>query len=291
MNILDLIMEKQDFVASSPGQFYISGLRTHFDGIDKVLNGFQKGSLIILGGRPAMGKTTLALNIAENICFEEKKPVAIFSFAMSAENIVQRVIASRAEVETDKILKGSVDTPEFHRMVSCIKHMENYSCFIEDTQNISIIDIVEGIRALKSNSNIEFVLIDYLQLITGIKGKFYQNRYEEVADITRILKSIALETEIPILCISQLSRKVEERAGHRPMLTDLLDSGSIEQDADVVMFLLRREYYDPNDRPGQAEIIIAKNRHGPLDCVKLNFQREIPKFLNCAKQEFGLSFD
>jgi replicative DNA helicase len=238
---------------------------------------------MILAARPAMGKTALALNIAENICFKGGIPVGVFSLEMSAEQLVHRVICSQAEVESDKIKTGALNGMEFQRIVAAVNGMQNHVMVIDDQPGLKITDLRARARRMKESYNIGFLVIDYLQLISG-SGSFrtQENRQNEIAEISRMLKNLARELNIPVLCLSQLSRKVEERQGHRPMMSDLRESGSIEQDSDIVMFLLRREYYDPNDKPGMAELIVAKNRHGGIGTVNLTYRKEIVQFANYA---------
>ncbi len=266
----------------------ITGLPTHLTDLDKMLNGMNNSNLMILAARPAMGKTALAINIAENICFKENRPVGIFSLEMSAEQLVHRIVCSQAEVESDKIKTGSLNGAEFQRIVASVNEMQNHIMIIDDQPGLKVTDLRARARRMKESYNIEFLVIDYLQLISG-SGSYrnQENRQNEIAEISRTLKNLAREINIPILCLSQLSRKVEERQGHRPMMSDLRESGSIEQDSDIVMFLLRREYYDPSDKPGMAELIIAKNRHGAVGNVNLTYRKEIVQFANYTPIKYG----
>lgn len=259
----------------------ITGITTHLKDLDTMLNGFNNSNLMILAARPAMGKTALALNIAENVCFKGGIPVGVFSLEMSAEQLVHRVICSQAEVESDKIKTGALNGMEYQRIVGAVNTMQNHLMVIDDQPGLKITDLRARARRMKESYNIGFLVIDYLQLISG-SGSFrtQENRQNEIAEISRMLKNLARELNIPVLCLSQLSRKVEERQGHRPMMSDLRESGSIEQDSDIVMFLLRREYYDPNDKPGMAELIVAKNRHGGIGSVNLTYRKEIVQFAN-----------
>jgi replicative DNA helicase len=264
--------------ADDPG---ITGTPTHFVDLDKMLNGFNKSNLMILAARPAMGKTSLALNVAENICFKNKIPVGIFSLEMSAEQLVHRIVCSQAEVESDKIKTGSLNGAEFQRVVASVSEMQSHTMIIDDQAGLKITDLRARARRMKESHGIGFLVIDYLQLLTGSAShKNTENRQSEISEISRMLKNLARELNIPILCLSQLSRKVEERQGHRPVMSDLRESGSIEQDSDIVMFLLRREYYDPHDKPGMAELIVAKNRHGGIGHINLTFMKEYARFAN-----------
>ncbi len=279
---LEELQQKQEtFRTRGPDDLGISGISTHFIDFDKMIGGFSPSNLMIIAGRPAMGKTAFALNLAENICFKNGMPVGIFSLEMSAEQLLHRLICSQSDVESDKIKNGSLSGDEYQRIVSTVNHLQNYTMVIDDQPGLKITDLRARARRMKEVYGIEFLVIDYLQLISGSGGvRSMENRQNEVSEISRMLKNLARELNIPILCASQLSRKVEERQGHRPMMSDLRESGSIEQDSDIVMFLLRREYYDPYDKPGMAELIIGKNRHGSVGSVNLTFRKELGQFAN-----------
>lgn len=276
------LQERQErFLEKGPEDLGITGLCTQFNDFDKMVNGLNNSNLMILAARPAMGKTAFAMNLAENVCFKGNVPVGIFSLEMSAEQLVHRIICSQAEVESDKIKTGNLNGIEYQRIVSAVSQMQNHVMVIDDQAGLKITDLRARARRMKEVYGIQFLVIDYLQLISG-SGSFknQENRQGEIAEISRMLKNLARELNIPVLCLSQLSRKVEERQGHRPMMSDLRESGSIEQDSDLVMFLLRREYYDPMDKPGMAELIVAKNRHGGVGSVNLTFRKEIAQFAN-----------
>jgi len=276
------LQERQEkFQQRGPNAPGITGLQTHLADLDKLLNGFNKSNLMILAARPAMGKTALAVNIAENICFRSDIPVGIFSLEMSAEQLVHRIICSQAEVESDKIKTGALDGADYQRIVGCVHKLQSRVMVIDDQPGLKITDLRARARRMKEVYDIGFLVIDYLQLVTG-SGSYrnQESRQLEISEISRLLKNLAREINLPILCLSQLSRKVEERQGHRPMMSDLRESGSIEQDADIVMFLLRREYYDPRDKPGMAELIVAKNRHGAIGSVNLTYRKELAQFAN-----------
>lgn len=276
------LQERQErYQQLGPEDSGVTGMPSHFVDLDKMINGLNKSNLMILAARPAMGKTALAINIAENVCFRNKAPVGIFSLEMSAEQLVHRIICSQAEVESDKIKTGNLNGNEFQRIVSSVHEMQKHVMVIDDQPGLKVTDLRARARRMKESHGIELLIIDYLQLVSG-SGSFrtQENRQNEISEISRMLKNLARELSIPILCLSQLSRKVEERAGHRPLMSDLRESGSIEQDSDIVMFLLRREYYDPNDKPGMAELIIAKNRHGGIGSVNLTFRKELAQFAN-----------
>lgn len=276
------LQEKQErFQEKGPEDPGITGIRTHFNDFDKLINGLNNSNLMILAARPAMGKTALAMNIAENVCFKNQLPVGIFSLEMSAEQLCHRLICSQAEVESDKIKTGSLNGIEFQRIVGAVHHMQQHCMIIDDQPGLKITDLRARARRMRETYGIRFLIIDYLQLISGSgTSRTMENRQNEISEISRLLKTLARELNIPILCLSQLSRKVEERQGHRPMMSDLRESGSIEQDADIVMFLLRREYYDPMDKPGMAELIVGKNRHGGIGTINLTYRKEFAQFVN-----------
>ncbi len=283
------LQDRQErYQQQGPQSSGITGISTHFNDLDKMLNGLNNSNLMILAARPAMGKTALAINIAENICFKSQKPVGVFSLEMSAEQLVHRIVCSQAEVESEKIKTGSLNGNEFQQIVNAVGQMQNQVMIIDDQPGLKITDLRARARRMKESYGIEFLVIDYLQLITGSgSSRTQENRQNEISEISRMLKNLARELNIPVLCLSQLSRKVEERQGHRPMMSDLRESGSIEQDSDIVMFLLRREYYDPNDKPGMAELIIAKNRHGGIGSVNLTYRKEIVQFANYTPIKYG----
>lgn len=276
------LQERQErFQLKGPEDPGITGIRTHFTDLDKMVNGFNNSNLMILAARPAMGKTALALNLAENICFKNNMPVGVFSLEMSGEQLAHRIICSQSEVESDKIKTGSLNGIEYQKIVGAVHMMTGHSLIIDDQPGLKVTDLRARARRMKESHGVGFIIIDYLQLISG-SGSFrtQENRQNEISEISRMLKNLARELNIPILCLAQLSRKVEERVGHRPMMSDLRESGSIEQDSDLVMFLLRRDYYDPNDKPGTAELIIAKNRHGAVGNITMTFRKEIGQFAN-----------
>lgn len=411
---------QEEFRARGPNQPKITGIPTHFLDLDKLINGLNNSNLMIIAGRPAMGKTALGINIAENLCFKNKLPVGIFSLEMTAEQLLHRVVCSQAEVESDKIRTGSLSGVEFQRIVAAVGDMEKQTMVIDDQPGLKITDLRARARRMKESYGVRLLVVDYLQLLSGSgSNRNLESRQNEISEISRNLKTLARELNIPIICMSQLSRKVEDRAGHRPMMSDLRESGcltgeaqiqdvtsekvytiqelaerdvqvpifvhavdkhhkigkhslvkafysgkkvvyelkteskrsikasanhpflkqegwfrldqlkvgdligipaetelkwdkivsinelgtedvydatvegvhnfvangiivhnSIEQDADIVMFLLRREYYDPNDKPGMAEVIVAKNRHGGIGNVQLTFVKELVQFRN-----------
>lgn len=288
LSFIDLLQKKQEvYQTRGPEDPGITGLSTGFFDLDKIINGMGRSNLTILAARPAMGKTALLINIAESVCFKSKLPVAIFSLEMSSEQLVQRIIASQAEVDSEKIRTGSLSGEEFQRIVETVAILEESPLFIDDQPALSISDVRSRSRRLKEAHDIDFIVIDYLQLLSGSGSvRSQENRQNEISEVSRMLKNLARELYVPLLCAAQLSRKVEDRQGHRPMMSDLRESGSIEQDADQVLFLLRREYYDPDDRPGMAEVIVGKNRHGAVGSVQLTYRKEIVQFANYTGTPF-----
>lgn len=277
----ELQKRQEEFKLKGPDESKISGMPTHYVDLDKILNGLGPSNLIILAARPAMGKTALALNIAEHVCFKNHVPVGIFSLEMTAEQLLHRIICSNSEVESDKIKTGNLTGIEYQRIVSSVSMMQDHTMIIDDEPGLKVTDLRARARRMKEAHNIGLLVVDYLQLLSGSGfQRSSDSRANEISEISRMLKNLARELNIPIICLSQLSRKVEERTGHRPMMSDLRESGSIEQDSDQVLFLLRREYYDPYDKPGLAELIVAKNRHGAVGVVNLSFRKELAQFAN-----------
>ena len=417
----ELQAKQEQFQKKGPEDLGITGIPTHFVDLDKMINGLGNSNLMILAARPAMGKTALALNIAENVAFKNSLPVGIFSLEMTAEQLLHRMICSQSEVESDKIRTGALNGVEYQRIVAAVGSMMKGTVVIDDQPGLKITDLRARARRMKESHNIQLLVVDYLQLISGSGlSRTGENRQNEISEISRMMKTLARELNLPIICLSQLSRKVEERQGHRPMMSDLRESGcltgdaqiqdaetgkmytikeladrkkqtpilvnaidenlkmgkhrlikafysgkkktyelktrtgrtikasanhpflklegwtplehlksgdrigiphdfietrwdeiesitelgiedvydatvenvhnfvandiivhnSIEQDSDIVMFLLRREYYDPYDKPGIAELIVAKNRHGGVGSVNMTYRKELAQFAN-----------
>lgn len=256
----------------------VTGIPTGFIDLDRMINGLGKSNFIVLACRPSMGKTALSLNIAQNVSNHHKIPVGIFSLEMSADQLVQRMICFSSGISSTKIVTGELNQKEYDFVLETSRNIKKLPIIIDDQSSLKITDIRTRSRRMVQKDKVGLIIIDYLGLINGSTKQ--ESRQMEISEISRMLKSLARELNVPILCCAQLSRKVEERATHRPIMSDLRDSGSIEQDADVVMFLYRREYYDPNDKPGVAEIIVSKNRHGPVGNIQLAYSKEIAKFEN-----------
>lgn len=265
----------------------LTGCPSGFSALDRVTGGWQKSDLIIVAARPAMGKTAFTLSLARNAAVDFKKGVAVFSLEMSSQQIVKRLISAETEIPAEKIIKGNLAEHEMVQLVKLSGRLSEAPIFIDDTPAINIFELRAKCRRLKMQHDIQLVVIDYLQLMTAGDGNRNGNREQEISQISRSLKSIAKELNIPIIALSQLSRKVEDRGGvKRPMLSDLRESGAIEQDADLVCFLYRPEYYgldvDENGNPtkGVAEVIIAKHRNGSLENVRLRFVDKYIKFVD-----------
>jgi len=265
-------------VFSKTGKPHIPGIPTGFTALDELATVLENTHLVIVAGRPSMGKTAFALNIAANLCFEQSMEVAIFSLEMDSEQLAERLLAIDTGVPIQSLKRGTLKEKDFLRVMDASKRLQDSPLFIHEHNCASVSQLVSRARQLKEKQNIRLLIIDYLQLLSS--GGRHDSRQYEIADISRRLKMLAQELEIPIICLAQLSRKVEDRQDKRPLLSDLRDSGGIEQDADVVLFLYRRDYYDPMDKPGAAEVKVAKNRHGACGTVDLAFKKETGKFQN-----------
>jgi replicative DNA helicase len=264
----------------------ITGLATHYTELDELTSGLQKSELVILAARPSMGKTSLAVNIAENAAIDDGKMVGIFSLEMSSEALVQRLLCSRSFVDSHKLRTGFLTREDMQKVSRAMGELADAPLYIDDTPGISLSEMRAKARRLKqSQGRLDLIVVDYLQLMSGGSRRF-ENRTQEVSSISRGLKAIAKELEVPVLALSQLSRAPESRGGdHRPQLADLRESGSIEQDADVVMFIFREEIYKQNDPElkGRAEIIIAKQRNGPIGKFQLAFLHNSTRFANLVE--------
>ncbi|NQX91042.1 MAG: replicative DNA helicase [Flavobacteriales bacterium] len=264
----------------------VSGVPSGFTDLDRVTGGWQRSDMIVLAARPGMGKTAFVLSMARNMAVDHNVPVAVFSLEMAAVQLVNRLIASETELSSEKLRKGTLEDHEFAQLHERIGKLSNAPLYIDDTPALSIFELRAKCRRMKAQHGIDMVIIDYLQLMTG-GGDNKGNREQEISSISRSIKSIAKELDIPIIALSQLSRSVETRGGDkRPLLSDLRESGAIEQDADIVCFIYRPEYYNITDHPenidtrGLGELIIAKHRNGALETIKLKFIGHLAKFAN-----------
>ena len=263
-----LIAEKRDII----------GLPTGFADIDKMTAGLQPGDLIIIAGRPGMGKTSFALNLALNVTQASSWPVLIFSLEMSKEQLAQRMLSVMAEVSLQHLRTGRLSSAELSKVIRSVQKFKTIPIFIDDTSNLTAMEIRSKARRLKTKEGkIGLIVIDYLQLIAPTIPR--ESRNQELSEISRSLKALAKELEVPVIALSQLSREVERRPDKRPMLSDLRESGAIEQEADLVIFLYREDYYFKDAKePGVTEVIIAKQRNGPTGTIKLAFLKEFTKF-------------
>jgi replicative DNA helicase len=256
-----------------------TGVPSGFNDLDAKTSGFQKGDMVLIAARPSMGKTTFALNIAENAALRSGKRVAIFSLEMSKEQLAYKLLCSEAHVDMLRLRTGNLDERDWENLARASGPLGSSKIFIDDTAGITVMEMRSKCRRLKIEHGIDLIIVDYLQLMAGSKGN--ESRQQEVSEISRSIKAIAKEMQCPVIALSQLSRAPEQRADHRPMLSDLRESGSIEQDADLVMFLYRDEYYDKEtEDKNMAECIIAKQRNGPVGTIKLAWLGQFSKFGN-----------
>ncbi|HSY37640.1 MAG TPA: replicative DNA helicase [Acidobacteriaceae bacterium] len=272
----------------------VTGLATHYIEFDKMTSGLQNSELIIIAARPSMGKTAWAINIAQNCAVKDQKVVAVFSLEMSKESLLRRMLASEAMVGSRKLQTGFIPREDKGKLIAALDRLMNSKMFIDDTPGITLAEMRAKARRLRQQEGaLDLIVIDYLQLMTGSSGsskKQFENRTQEVSSISRGLKALAKELGVPVVALSQLSRGSEQRTGDKkPLLSDLRESGSIEQDADVVAFIHREEYYDREneDIKGQAEIIIAKQRNGPTGTVKLAYLADFTRFENLDTTHLG----
>jgi replicative DNA helicase len=262
----------------------VTGVPSGFRDLDDLTTGFQKGDLIIVGGRPSMGKTAFALNIAQHVGLEMREPVAIFSLEMAKEQLAFRMLCSEAVVNSNSIRKGFIKKEDWHKLTSAASNLTGAPIFIDDSSYINVLELRAKARRLKMEHGLSLVIVDYLQLMRG-KGSF-ERREQEISDISRSLKALAKELSVPVIAVSQLNRSVEQRRPPKPILADLRESGAIEQDADVILFLYRDEIYNKEATKGNAEVIIAKQRNGPTGIVKLSFISNCTRFFGRSDREY-----
>ena len=277
-------LEKIENSAKSDGN--VTGIPTGFMDLDYRTAGLQPSDLILIAARPSMGKTAFVLNIAQHVAFREDMCTAIFSLEMSKEQLVNRMFSLESHVDAQLLRTGNLSDTDWEKLIEGAGVIGNSSLIIDDTPGISIAELRSKCRKYKLEHDLKLIIIDYLQLMSG-SGKSGESRQQEISDISRSLKGLARELSVPVIALSQLSRAVEQRPDHRPMLSDLRESGAIEQDADVVMFIYRDDYYNhDSDDKGVSEIIIAKQRNGPIGTVKLAWLAEFTKFANLAKDAY-----
>jgi replicative DNA helicase len=281
--IKEVLMSSFDYLEKiSQYDGEVSGLST-FKDLDKFLSGLHNSDLIICAARPGMGKTSFSLNIATKVAVEEKVPVAIFSLEMSKDQLVHRIWSGEAMVDQHKLRTGKLDDDEWKRLIEAAGSLSDVPIYIDDTPGISAMEVRAKARRLKTEKNLGLVIIDYLQLMQSHRRA--ENRQQEITQISMSLKALARELDIPVLALSQLSRAVEQSSDKKPNLSHLRESGALEQDSDVVLFIHRPEYYDEEtEKKGIAEIIVAKHRHGPTGTVELAFLPEFTKFVDLAKE-------
>ena len=255
----------------------LTGVSTGYYDLDDITSGLQNSELIVIAARPSMGKSSLVLNIAEHSGTKEKKPTLIFSMEMSAQQVAQNMLCSTAKIDAHLLRTGKLDDNQFSNLSLAMGDLSESEIFIDDTPGLGLLELRAKARRLKLQHNIQMIIVDYLQLMEGRKA---ENRQQEISGISRGLKALARELEVPVIAVSQLNRSVETRDGHTPRMSDLRESGSIEQDADVIILLHREDYYDPTKRPGEVDLNIVKQRNGPTGKVKLTFLREILRFEN-----------
>jgi len=281
----DLVVELLDRVeemAKNPND--ITGVPTGFYDFDRMTSGLQPGDLIVLAARPSMGKTALAINIAEHVALQEGLPVAVFSMEMGASQLAIRMVGSIGRIDQSRLRTGKLNEDEWPRLSEAIEKLRSVSLFIDETAGLTTSELRANARRLSRRcGKLGLIVVDYLQLMTGSSGSDGENRATELGEISRGLKMLAKELQCPVIALSQLNRGVEQRTDKRPMMSDLRESGAIEQDADVIMFIYRDDYYNKDSKePGVAEVIIGKQRNGPTGTVKLTFLKPITKFESMA---------
>ena len=282
-DILEESFERIDKLHKEKGS--IRGVPTGFRDLDNLLAGMQQSDLLILAARPSIGKSSLALNIADHVACDRKIPVGIFSLEMSKEQIIDRLLCLRGAVDSWKLRTGNLEDEDFGKLNYAMGVLSEAPIYIDDSPFMNVMEIRTKARRLQIEHQVGFIVIDYLQLMSGMNYRSSDNRVQEVSEITRALKALARELNVPVLALSQLSRAVEHRPDKKPMLADLRESGSIEQDSDVVMFIYRDDYYDQeSERKNIAEILIRKHRNGPTGDIELYFRPEYMKFATVEKK-------
>lgn len=281
--VIDTFSKIENLYESKGG---LTGLSTGFKDLDKLTAGLQPSDLILVAARPSMGKTAFTLNIASHVALKENKPVAFFSLEMSKEQLMQRMLCAEGLVESQRLRVGDLDEQDWQKLIAAADKFSKAPLYIDDTPGISIMELRSKARRLQQEKGLSLVLIDYLQLMQGRANKNGDNRQQEISEISRSLKSLARELNVPVIALSQLSRSVESRQIKKPMLSDLRESGSLEQDADIVMFLYREDYYNAEtENKNITDVIVAKHRNGPVDTVQLFFHKEFTKFADLLRTQ------
>ncbi|MGD6834298.1 replicative DNA helicase [Bacillus haimaensis] len=285
-NIKDVLVKTYDNIETLHNRKgEITGIETGFTELDRMTAGFQRNDLIIIAARPSVGKTAFALNIAQNVAVKARENVAIFSLEMGAEQLVMRMLCAEGNINAQNLRTGQLTAEDWSKLTMAMGSLSNAGIYIDDTPGIRVSEIRSKCRRLKQESGLGMILIDYLQLIQGSGRNGGENRQQEVSEISRSLKALARELQVPVIALSQLSRGVEQRQDKRPMMSDIRESGSIEQDADIVGFLYRDDYYDKeSENKNIIEIILAKQRNGPVGTVSLAFVKEYNKFVNLERR-------
>ncbi|HET8523883.1 MAG TPA: replicative DNA helicase, partial [Thermomicrobiales bacterium] len=273
-DVLDRFFDQIDYMQQHRGSFV--GVPTGFTDLDQLTGGLQKSDLVIVAARPSVGKTAFALGMAYGAAVQHGKTVGVFSLEMSAEQLVQRLLATETGVDSHRLRLGQIDDHEWDRISRAFGRLAEAKIYIDDSSGLNVMEVRSKARRLQAEQGVDLIIIDYLQLMHSRRS---ENRVQEISEISRGLKGLARELNVPVVALSQLSRAVESRSDHRPMLSDLRESGSIEQDADIVMFIYRDEVYDPNtEKKGIAELIVAKHRNGPVGTVNLRFFDKTARF-------------
>lgn len=284
--ILEAFNKIEQLYANKGG---ITGLPTGFKDLDRLTAGLQPSDLILIAARPSMGKTAFVLNIAQHVAARDKQPVAFFSLEMSKEQLVQRMLCAEAQIDAQRLRIGELKDEDWGRLIKAADRLSAAPIFIDDTAGITVTEMRAKARRLKVENDLKLIVIDYLQLMQGSGGSGRsENRQQEISEISRSLKGLARELGVPVIALSQLSRGVEARTSKKPMLSDLRESGSLEQDADIVAFLYREDYYNPDtENKNITEVIIAKHRNGPVDTVELYFHKQFTRFSDLTHKETG----
>lgn len=286
VSIKDVLIETYDNIETLQNrESDVTGISSGFMELDRMTAGFQRNDLIIVAARPSMGKTAFALNIAQNVATKTEENVAIFSLEMGASQLVQRMLCAEGNIDASRMRTGALQEEDWEKLTMAMGSLSNAGIYIDDSPGIRVSDIRAKCRRLQQERGLGMILIDYMQLIQGSSTRGGESRQQEVSEISRSLKSLARELNVPVIALSQLSRGVESRQDKRPMMSDLRESGSIEQDADIVSFLYREDYYDQEgENQNIIEIIIAKQRNGPVGTVELAFIKEYNKFVNLDRR-------
>ena len=282
--LLPQVADRIDFLYQRENQGSVTGIPTGFEDLDERTSGFQPGDLIIVAGRPSMGKTAFSLNIAENVALDSKKPVAVFSMEMGATQLATRMIGSVGRLDQHRMRNGNLEDEDWVRLTTALGKLNDAPIFIDEGAGLSSFDVRARARRLhRQTGGLGLIVVDYLQLMAGTSGRASENRATEISEISRSLKSLAKELNVPVVALSQLNRSVEQRPDKRPVMSDLRESGAIEQDADLILFIYRDEVYNPDSEDkGMAEIIIAKQRNGPIGRIRLTFLGQHTRFENFA---------